>query len=194
MMNTRKFLSMVAIASLITYSCSDDDDNPVPVVEEELITTMTITLTEVGTNNMVTLTTRDLDGPDGPNAPMLTVSGSLSANTNYTGSIGLLNESEAEPEDVREEDIEPEADEHQIFYEVASSLNGTTMTTDTEADYPPLTGTNPVGLEFTLETGNASTGSFTVTLRHEPKKPNDGTLADAGGSTDIAASFDLTIE
>ena len=36
-------------------------------------------------------------------------------------------------------------------------------------------------------------GSLTVTLRHEPVKPNDG-LDSAGGETDIATSFDVTIE
>ncbi|MBQ4801560.1 type 1 periplasmic binding fold superfamily protein [Aquimarina sp. MMG015] len=190
-MNTRKFLSMLAIASVLMYSCSDDDDNPVVVNEEEVITTMTVTLTN-GTD-VVTLVSRDLDGPDGPNAPVITVSGSLSANTTYAGEVELLNESETPAENVNEE-IEEEADEHQFFFEAAGTLNATTMYTDTEADYPPNTGTNPVGITFDLTTTDASTGSFTVTLRHEPTKPNDGTLADAGGDTDIAQSFDLTIE
>lgn len=192
MMNTRKFLSMLAIASLFMYSCSDDDDNPTPLNEEELITTMTITLT-AGTD-VVTLTTRDLDGPDGPTAPTVTVSGPLTANTTYTGSIGLLNESEDPAEDVREEDIEVEADEHQFFFEVAAGLNATATATDTEADYADFTTTNPVGLEFSLVTGDASTGDMTFTLRHMPKKPNDGTLADAGGDTDIAQAFSLEIQ
>jgi len=193
MMNTRKILLMLAMASIVFNSCSsDDDNNPAPVVEDEVITTMTITLT-AGTD-VVTLTTRDLDGDDGPNPPVLSVSGPLTANTTYSGSISILNETESPAEDVREADIEPEADEHQFFFGVASSLNGTATVTDTEASYPPLTGTNPVGLEFEFVTGDASTGSLTVTLRHELKKPNDGTLADAGGSTDIAASFNLMIQ
>ncbi|GAA0713763.1 hypothetical protein GCM10009430_05980 [Aquimarina litoralis] len=191
MMNTRKFLSMLAIAGLFASSCSDDDDNPVVVNEEEVITTMTVTLT-AGTD-VVTLTSRDLDGPDGPNAPVVEVSGSLAANTTYTGAIELLNESETPAEEINEE-IEEEADEHQFFFEVAGTLNATAAATDTEADYPPLTGTNPVGLAFELVTTVASTGSLTITLRHMPTKPNDGTLADAGGDTDIAQSFDLTIE
>ncbi|MBW1298905.1 type 1 periplasmic binding fold superfamily protein [Aquimarina litoralis] len=190
-MNTRKFLSMLAIAGLFAYSCSDDDDNPTVVNEEEVITTMTVTLT-AGTD-VVTLTSRDLDGPDGPNAPVITVSGPLTANTTYTGEVSLLNETETPAENVNEE-IEEEADEHQFFYDVASTLNATTAYTDTEADYPPNMGTNPVGITFSLVTTDASTGSLTVTLRHEPKKPNDGTLADAGGDTDIAQSFDLTIQ
>ncbi|KAA1246302.1 type 1 periplasmic binding fold superfamily protein [Aquimarina sp. RZ0] len=190
-MNTRKFLSMLAIASLLIYSCSDDDDNPAVVNEEELITTMTVTLT--AGMDVVTLTSRDLDGPDGPNAPVITISGPLSADTTYIGEVQLLNESETPTENVNEE-VEGEADEHQFFFEVADTLNATTTYTDTEADYPPNTGTNPVGISFSLVTTDASTGSLTVTLRHEPKKPNDGTLADAGGNTDITQSFDIAIE
>ncbi|WP_299212776.1 type 1 periplasmic binding fold superfamily protein [uncultured Aquimarina sp.] len=190
-MNTRKFLSMLAIASVLMYSCSDDDDNPAVVNEEELITTMTVTLT-AGTD-VVTLISRDLDGPDGPNAPVIDISGPLSTNTTYTGEVQLLNESEMPAENVNEE-IEREADEHQFFFEVAGTLNATTTYADTEADYPPNTGANPVGISFSLVTTDASTGSLAVTLRHEPKKPNDGTLADAGGDTDITQSFDVTIQ
>ena len=190
-MNTRKFMSMLAIASLIMASCSNDDDNPAPVNEEELITTLTITLTS-GTET-ITLKSFDEDGADGPTAPEITVSGPLKVNTTYTGAITLLNESENPAENINEE-IEEEADEHQFFYETASSLNATTAYTDTEADYPPLTGTNPVGLTFSLTTTDAGTGAFTVTLRHQPKKPNNGTLSDAGGDTDITQSFNLTIQ
>ena len=52
---------------------------------------------------------------------------------------------------------------------------------------------NPLGTEFSLDAGDASTGTLTFTLRHEPKKPNDG-LADAGGETDISATFPVEIE
>ena len=53
---------------------------------------------------------------------------------------------------------------------------------------------NPLGILFTLSTDTAGAASITITLRHEPKKPNDGTLADAGGETDIAETFNLTIQ
>ena len=48
-------------------------------------------------------------------AETLTVSGALTANTTYDGSIRLLNESEEEVEEITEE-IEEEDDEHQFFY------------------------------------------------------------------------------
>jgi len=118
----------------------------------------------------------------------------LAANTTYTGTILLENETESPKENVNKE-IEEEADEHQFFFEAGSGLNITTEYTDTERDYKETgSTTNPVGIAFQLVTGEASTGNFTATLRHMPKKPNNGTLSDAGGDTDIAQAFALTIE
>ena len=43
------------------FSCSDDDDNtPEPINEEEVITTMTVTLTDA-MGNAVTMQTQDLE-------------------------------------------------------------------------------------------------------------------------------------
>ncbi|WP_425236767.1 type 1 periplasmic binding fold superfamily protein [Ulvibacterium sp.] len=197
-MKTIKFLSALALTSFLLTSCSDDDDAPEPVNEEETITTMTITMVPQGGGTTVTLVSRDLDG-DGPDAPDITVSGSLAENTVYDGGVALLNETETPAEDVNEE-IEGEAAEHQFFFVVGGALNATTEYGDDESDYVSeetgenFTTTNPVGIVFTLTTTDASAGTLAVTLRHEPKKPNDGTLADAGGETDITQTFDLTIE
>ncbi|WP_420399499.1 type 1 periplasmic binding fold superfamily protein [Flagellimonas sp.] len=197
-MKTIKFLSMAILAGSILVSCSNDDNSPEEINEEETITTMTVTLTPDGGGTAIELQSRDLDG-DGPNAPEITVSGNLAENTTYNGSVVLLNETETPAEEVNEE-IEGEAAEHQFFYVVDGGLNATTEYTDEESDYvSDETGTNfttnnPVGITFTLTTTDASSGTLTVTLRHEPKKPNDGTLADAGGETDITQTFNLTIE
>ena len=48
---------------------------------------------------------------------------------------------------------------------------------------------NTFGHTFSLKSLSAGTGTLTVTLIHEPTKPNDGNLSTAGGATDIAASF-----
>ncbi len=191
-MNTCKFLSMLTIASILFFSCSDDDDAPSVINPEELITTMTITLTSG--NNTIILKSFDEDGVDGPTAPVVTVSGNLAANTTYSGEIVLQDES-VSPADIVNEEIEREADEHQFFFESSGDLNITTSYADTERDYNEGGSvTNPVGIKFELVTTDASTGTFTVTLRHKLKKPNDGTLSDAGGDTDIAQSFPITIE
>ncbi|MEM9648905.1 MAG: type 1 periplasmic binding fold superfamily protein [Bacteroidota bacterium] len=198
-MKTIKFLSLALVSGIFLASCSsDDNDAPEEINEEEVITTMTVTLTPQGGGAAITLQTRDLDG-DGPDAPVVTVSGNLSENTTYNGSVVLLNETETPAEEVNEE-IEGEAAEHQFFFEVGGALNASTEYTDDESDYVSaetgenFTTTNPVGITFTLTTTDASAGTLAVTLRHEPKKPNDGTKEDAGGETDITETFDLTIE
>ncbi|WP_316930194.1 type 1 periplasmic binding fold superfamily protein [Aquimarina megaterium] len=200
MMNTRKLLSTLIVGGILFASCSSDDDNPVPVNEEELITKMTVSL--VGGGGTVTLVVADEDGADGPVAPVITVSGNLTANTTYTGSVELLNESES-PAELINEEIEAEADEHQFFYEASSALNITTAYTDKESDYKKedgtsFTTTNPVGLTFTVTTTDAGTGTLTVTLRHQPNKAADGVaagnIANAGGDTDITQSFDITVQ
>ena len=180
-----KFLKYALLAStLIFASCSDDDDNtPEPVNEEEVITTLTVTL-ESGSDTVV-MQYQDLDG-DGPDAATVTVSGSLNANTVYDGSIVLLNETESPAENITEE-VEEEDDEHQFFYTVGAGL-------DVDTEYANFDGDgNPLGTMFVLNTGIPSSGGLTFTLRHEPNKPNTG-LENAGGSTDIEVTFDVTVE
>jgi len=146
---------------------------------------MTVTLVPNGGGDTITLQSRDLDG-DGPNAPEVTVSGSLAGNTSYGGAIVLLNETETPAENITEE-VAEEDDEHQFFFETTGSIGSVTYG-DQDGDG------NPVGIVFVLNTDTAGAASITITLRHEPKKPNDGTLADAGGETDIAQTFNLTIQ
>ena len=183
-MKTIQFLSLFALSGLVLTSCSDDD--PEPVNEEEVITTMTINLVPQGGGTAVQLQSRDLDG-DGPEPPVITVSGNFSARTVYNGSIVLLNETETPPENITVE-VEEEADEHQFFYTIGASLSAQT-------EYSNVDGNgNPLGTQFTFSAGDESTGQITFTLRHDLKKPNDGALADAGGETDIAQTFDVAIE
>ena len=167
------------------FSCSDDDDAPEPINEEEVITTMTVTLVNhQNGNDVVTMQTQDLDG-DGPNEPVVTVSGPLSAGTSYSGSIQWLNEMEDPAEDITEEILE-EDDEHQVFF----SASGVVM----EFVYMDFDGDgNPLGTQFVLAPISQGDGSLTITLVHEPNKPNDG-LDTAGGEIDIQTTFPVTVE
>ena len=184
----KKNVFLLAIAVSLTFAaCNNDDDNtPDPVNEEEVITTLTLTLVPDGGGTPVTLQSQDLDG-DGPGAPVVTVSGNLMPNTTYVGSVVFLNETEDPAENVTIEVIE-ESDEHQVFYITSSALEITTTYLDFDGDG------NPLGTSVGMETGNTSFGTLNVVLRHEPNKPNDGTLGDAGGETDISVTFDVTIQ
>jgi len=182
-MKTIKLLTLFALGTILLNSCSDDDENPDPVNEEETITTIIVTLSG-GMNGDIILRSQDLDG-DGPNAPVITVSNDLEGNITYTGAIQFLNETESPAEDITEE-VEEEDDEHQVIYSSTGSIGGV-ATTDVDGNG------NALGLDFELSTNTAGPATLTVTLRHEPTKPNDGTLAGAGGETDATATFDLLI-
>jgi hypothetical protein len=175
-----KFLLATAVIFSIT-SCEKEGEN-----DEELITTITYTLTPSGGGSPVTLSFRDLDG-DGGNAPVFNVS-PLKANTVYNGVLSLLNESESPTEDITTE-IKAEDKDHQFFFE--SSIL-TVEYTDQDAD------NNPVGLTTKLTTTNAGSGKLKITLRHEPNKGangvKDGLIANAGGETDIEVEFNITVQ
>ncbi|ADY29830.1 hypothetical protein [Cellulophaga lytica] len=180
-----KKASLIALSSIALISCSDDDDAPEAINDEEVITTVIIELTPQAGGTAVTLMSKDDDGTNGPNAPVVTVE-NLAANTTYNGTITLLNETESPAEDITLE-VEEEDDEHQFFYTVSGAISGTEYT-DIDEDG------NPVGITFTLSTGDAGAATLGVTLRHEPKKPNDGTTADAGGATDVEQTFSFDVE
>ncbi|WP_298308962.1 type 1 periplasmic binding fold superfamily protein [Flavobacterium sp.] len=181
-LTNKLFLSLFAVALI---SCSDDD-NPAPVNEEEVITTVRTTLVAGG--QTVTLLSRDLDG-DGPNAPVVTVSGNLTAGTTYTGSVEFFNET-INPADNITTEVEEEGVDHQIFYQAPASI-GTFTYTDTDANG------KPIGLDFTLVTASAATGNLTVTLRHLPNKSaagvSTGNIANAGGATDAQVTYPLVV-
>jgi hypothetical protein len=179
---TKSFLLFAT--SLFLASCSNDDNGPVN--EEEVITTVTTTLT--GGGQVITLTSRDLDG-DGPNDPLVNVSGNLTANTTYIGEVSFLNEITSPTEDITTE-VEAEGEEHQIFYQLPTALGNITYT-DVDVNG------KPIGLNFTLTTGNTGTGNLTVTLRHLPNKSAagvaSGDITNAGGATDAAVTYPLTV-
>jgi len=197
-MKTTKKTAMKTIKSLLLtaltvafFSCSSDDDGATPEIinEEEVITTLNVTLTADGSGDVVTLTSVDLDG-DGPNAPVIT-GGTLAANTTYTGVMEALNELENPAEDITEE-VAEEDDEHQFFFEPISGITVTTTYVDFDDDG------NPLGINFTLTTGDAGEGVLRVTLRHLLDKfaagVSDGDITNAGGDTDAEVDYPISIQ
>ncbi|MFQ3352201.1 MAG: hypothetical protein ACI914_001461 [Candidatus Marivariicella framensis] len=183
-MKTNNFSPFILALILSFTSCSKDDD-PAPEVvnEEEVITTLEVTLNS-GSSTII-MKYQDLDS-DGPNEPVITISGNLTSGTTYVGLIRVLNELESPAEDITEE-VEEEDLDHQFFYTVGSGLDLTTEYSNFDS------AGNNLGTKFNLTAGSASSGSLTFSLVHEPTKPNTG-LASAGGETDIQAIFNITIE
>jgi len=182
-----KNLALVFFVATAFTACSSDD--PEVVNEEELITTLTATLKPSGGGTDIILKSVDLDG-DGPDAPVISVSANLSANTNYSGVLKVENETESPAEDITLAVLE-EDEEHQFFFTPTNNI-ATVTYDDMDGDG------NPIGVQFSLATTTAATGNLTITLRHEPIKTasgvSNGDITNAGGETDVQAVFPITVQ
>ena len=186
----KNYIKLFRIALLVTFgftSCNNDDDTPDPVNEEEVISTVIAIFTDG--NSTITLTSKDLDG-DGPNEPVITISGPFASNTTYAGTVQFWNELEDPAEDITVE-VEEEALEHQVFYSATNSI-GSFSYGDMDSDG------NPIGLIYSFSTNDTANGAITITLRHEPNKDgdgvSDGNIANAGGETDVQVTFNVAVE
>ena len=179
-------ISAIAILTLILLNaCSKDEAKPVN--EEEVITTVTTSLTSNG--QTIILQSKDLDG-DGPNAPVVTVSGNLKAATNYAGTVTFLNET-TNPVGNTTAEILTEGVDHQLFFQ-APTASGTFAYSDQDKNG------KPIGLQFTLLTSTATTGNLTVTLRHQPNKSavgvSGGDITNAVGATDASVTYPIVVQ
>lgn len=180
-------LNVFFLASVSFLSCGKD---PVPVNEEELITTLTYKLTS-SDGQTVTLKFADKDGAGGQN-PEITSSGPLKKGQVYQGELQLLDETANPPDNITAEIIS-EAAAHQFFFETSSELNQkiTFAYADNDANG------NPLGIKTLVNCISSGTGTVTITLRHEPDKGaagvRDGKITNAGGETDIQVTFNVEI-
>lgn len=187
-MSLTKLLTFCSLSLLLFATSCNDDEMPEPVNPEELITTVNYVLTSEDGSDTVTLTFTDLDG-EGGNDPIIE-GGTLRSNTTYNGQITLLDESQTPSENITEE-VAEEDDEHQLFY---SSTSNTVSVTYDDADSNGA----PLGLRTNLSTTITGSTELTITLRHEPAKDAEnvaaGDITNAGGSTDVEVTFDITVE
>lgn len=172
---------------LLLNGCKKGTD-PLPADENELITTVTLRFTQMGTTNVQTATYQDKDG-DGGAAPTKFDSITLTANTSYSLTVDLLDESKTPTRSISDE-VSKERDEH-LFLFAATPVSLLTYTYG-DKDSRNL----PVGLTGTVKTAAAGAGKFNVRLRHQP--PINGTIVKDGtptpGSDDVNLNFGLTVK
>jgi hypothetical protein len=172
-----KFLLPVAALSIVFASCKKekDDDN-----EEELITTVKLTFTEVGgTGTVSNFTFKDLDG-DGGNPPSQFDDIVLAPGKQYNLAITLTNESVSPAEDITGE-ISAEANDHQFYFE-PSGANVAVSNLNTDGAGLPL------GLTSRWTTTTVSNGTVKITLKHKPGIKAAGDLV-TKGDTDIELNW-----
>lgn len=182
------FFQLVLISCGIIFFSSCDKDNPDPVNEEELITTVNVICTpEIGGTDIV-MTFFDLDGSGG-NEPLIS-GGVFDTNTIYDVRIELLNEAETPAENITQE-VREEGDDHQFFFATEVGLNLSFAYNDMDDNG------NPIGIDTKFQTGTASSGLLQVTLIHEPDKTatgvREGDISNAKGETDIEVQFPVEI-
>ncbi|MGV3540772.1 MAG: hypothetical protein ACO1OQ_13240 [Rufibacter sp.] len=175
---------LFAATVFMSTSCSDDED-PAPTNEEELITTLRLTMVPQGGGNTVTATYQDLDGDGGANPTISNVA--LAANKTYDVTVQVLDESKSPAEDITEE-VEEEGDEHQFFY-VTTGVNLAITATDKDSN------NLPIGITTRMVTGAASAtaGTLRVVLKHQPDLKS-ATSTIGTGETDVEVTFPVTIQ
>ena len=181
------FIAVLLCFTLLTSCDKDDEDNgDDPKVseehEEELITTVRLSLTKEGESAATTFSWKSDGQATGEAQSRDSIK--LEANATYALSAQFLNESETPAEDITEE-IEEEKDEHLLIFLPSSTLKLSYSYSDTD---------DPLGLSGTVTTSEASTGDLRVVLRHEPKSKDTPTdLTAVGGSTDVDVTFGVKI-
>ena len=178
----KKVFLVMLFASLPLISlfnaCSKED--PEIVEEQELITTVVLTLsTSEGSNQTVRWT---LDSSETPTL-------SIQANQEYEVAVSFLDESDLDnPEDITEE-VREEAEEHQVFYEFSgvdvSYTSGQGDTLDSE--------NNPLYINSLWSASASGSGTVTVYLIHEPVSKTSTDRNGYGGETDVQVDFPIVI-
>jgi hypothetical protein len=175
------FTTVAMAAFSLLQSCNRED--PQPVNEEEVITTLQVNLAPVGGGEPVTLKFFDGDGELGAIAPVITVSGSLKPSTTYATTIQLLNETVVPADDISLE-VEEEANDHLICFDGTANIS---------IDYEDADDNGlPLGLATSWVTGSASQGYVTISLRHQAGTKTG--VCPGGGETDVEVTFNVKVE
>lgn len=178
--NFKLLLAAALFGSVTITSCSKDneEDN-----DEELITTLALSFTPVGGGTPTTFQFRDVDGPGG-NPPVVDEI-VLSAGTEYTFTVTVLNESVSPAEDITVE-INSESTSHRFYHlpSAASSITVDNLNTDTNGV--------TLGVNGRVTTGAVANGTYRVVLRHYGATPPDKAESDAVDSPKSSSDIDIT--
>ena len=175
-------LPLLALVTFTLNACKVHVDTPPNPNEEELITTLELTFTnENNASDVRIFKFADPDG-DGGNAPTITDSIVLAANSSYSLAVRFLDESKSPVEDITTE-IVAEAIDHLICYTTPGDLIITIL--DKDANNLNL------GLAATVKTQALENTSLTIRLMHQPNQKNGNCDI---GETDVEVTFITTIE
>lgn len=176
------FIGSFIVTAISIQSCTDPTTPPTPTNETELITTVKVELTDTLSGQKLNYFFRDLDG-EGGKSPSQWDTIKLSDSSFYKVSIKFLNESNSNAvQDITQEILAEQA--NHIVCITPQSVNTLITVTDTD-------GTFKIGLASTWKTAAVSTGTITITLKHQPGIKNGSCDP---GETDVQVAFPAIIE
>ncbi|WP_420456089.1 hypothetical protein [Rubrivirga sp.] len=181
-----------ALALLVSLAACDSGEPDDGAGEEELITQVSLTLTNTAdASDAVTITGTASDGLVIDTFSPARVT--LRPGATYDGSIELRDT--INDEDITEE-IEGEAEEHLFRYTFQPVSAGTVTTTDTESDYGSADangGDFGVGLRFraSVAAGASGSGTLTAVLYHFDEGPKTSSTA-TSDEIDVDIAFPVS--
>src|SRR5690554_2642456 len=201
-LNFKLPLTLLMPLALLMTACEKDD--PVPEIDQEVITEITLLFTELNdagtpiSGSSFEVVARDAEGISLGSSPEIGAINSLEAGKNYQLEISLYN-------DIADEDITEEVyeagEEHQ-FYFLGTSLVGDTAFLNYAYDDTDGNG-KPIGLTGRVAvngTASNSAGTFRIILRHGLNKnfggaddPNFQSFESAGGESDLDIAFPVNL-
>ena len=197
-LNPKLLFSLLILLSVFIFSCEKDD--PVPEIDQELITEITLIFDEVDEAGVIVpgggfeVVATDAQGISLGGTPQIEDIVSLVPGKNYQLSLELYNE--IANEDMTGE-IAEHGDEHQ-FYFLGSALVGNAAFLEYSYLDQDENGF-PLGLKGKVSVDeNAQSGSFRVVLRHGLNKsftgadqPSFENYETAGGESDLDITFQV---
>ena len=172
-------------AVFFALGCSKDSE-PKQIHEEEVITRVTLSVKKEGSSTPV-LYHRNDHHEDAQDEPRI----ALDSHSTYEVEVSFYNTSN--PSDIKNitEEVQEEADEHQVFYEIIR-LSGIAITASAD-DIKDSSG-KPVFLKTVWKTSAPTMGEIKVYLIHEPTSKTGSTPAEIGGETDVEVDFYVEVE
>ena len=184
---TGRTAAVLALALALTVSACDSNEPDDDAGDQEFITQVRITMTNVAlASDVVTITATDANG-DGDDLVFSPARATLRPGATYTAQVELddtINDVSITGE------IEDEADEHLFRYTFEPAAAGSVTLTDRESQYEGGTRDLPVGLAFRVTTAAGTTGNATLnaTLFHF------GAAADKTSGTSTSDERDIDVD
>lgn len=179
----KTIIACIAFVAILN-GCKEKIATVDPPAEEEVITTVTLSLTQVGTSAVTVFVWEDIDGVGG-NPPNRIDTFRVLKDVQYTGVVKIENRAKTPPEDYTAE-IRGLATQHQFFFATADEILAIDAT-DTDSNGLPL------GLTFSALGKQYGTSHLQVSLSHyESPSSKDGNTP--GDETDISVTFPLRVE